>query len=205
MEVTTSSKQVEQSMASLRDSLLTAIKAHESAPRFDASRESERLRIFRRMLEDAVGLGKTAVANEAKLLVVFQGWKKANGDAAPIFRKAEEHFHNKAMAESRPRAKDFYKKSELWYAARAARAELRARSTVPTDFTEQVANVKGMLAATEDVLGFVKADPFYLEEVADEGEDLRAFFNAFTSVEQVLDDWTKKLVEDLEAEQPVKP
>jgi hypothetical protein len=200
-----SAQQVQGRLARIRQAIEQAIAAHERAPDFDAVSESQRLIHFERLLAEAVRLGERATADEVALRRSFELWKKTSGDAATFFREAEIHFRSKADEEPYPRAKAMYQKTADWYAARAARHELRSRLVVPSDFGEQMQELRAMTAASKELLTWVRNDEYYLGDGAGIEADLAAFLSAFSAVGDVLSGWTEKLVEDMAEPEPGAP
>jgi len=200
-----SAEQVQEQLTRLRQVIEQAIAAHERAPAFDPARESQRIGAFERLLAEAVRLGERATADEVALRQRFEIWQKASGAAAGFFREAENHFRDRADRESFPRAREMYAKSADWYAARAARHELRSKFVIPSEFGEQMQELRAMTAACRELLTWVHNDAYYLEDGAGIGSDLAAFLSAFSAVNDVLDTWTEKLLEDMEEPEEPEP
>ncbi|WP_126727271.1 hypothetical protein [Tautonia sociabilis] len=192
-----SAQQVQGQLTRIRQAIEQAIAAHERAPAFDPVRENHRIRYFERLLAEAVRLGEQATADEVALRRSFETWKKASGAAATFFREAEAHFRAKAEQEPYARASSMYAKTADWYAARAARHELRSQLVVPSEFGEQMQELQAMTAASRELLTWVRNDEYYLEDGAGIEADLAAFLSAFSAVGDVLSSWTEKLLEDM--------
>ncbi|MDG3008464.1 hypothetical protein [Paludisphaera mucosa] len=189
------------SIPRLAGAIRDLVQRHEQAPEFEVPAEADRLKLFRQLLEEVVKLGRTALAAEDELVAAFMGWAKASVEAAPVFRKAEKHFHDRAAsAPPDGHARKLYAKAEAWYGARAARCEIRGKMSVPTNFQDQMAEVKDMVEAAEDLLSFVKKDEDMFKDQAGQGEELTTFLRSFTTVEEVLASWTETLVKDLRPE-----
>lgn len=193
-----STKALAASAESLRDRILEAIAAHEKAPSLDTAREAERLRLFERLLTDVVTLGGIVTTDEAKFRADFARWQKAGGEAAPVYRQAESEFHRLALEAEFPEEKALLEKASTWYAARAARLEIRSQTVIPTEFDTEIRRIRKMTAACEVLQRYVRIDPHFMDNDEDFKARLTAFMTAFRGVGNVLDQWTKKLLEDME-------
>ncbi|CAN0500232.1 unnamed protein product, partial [Phaeothamnion confervicola] len=151
---------------------------------------------FKETREQTVRLG--SLIDEARITKAFEEWKGASARAAPYFRKAESIFRNRAAEEEEQIARALYQKGEIWYAARAARAEADAVVKLSSEVQGAMKRYSAMKKACELLLEFVRKDPYFELRNADHMDQLKDFHVAFSAVEEVLELWTRSILKGME-------
>ncbi len=195
-------EQAKRSLISNQETLQTnmraLLQAHEKAPGLDLAKEAERIQLLVYMLDRAVERGEAVTRDVAAFKASFEQWHRVTQEAAPVYREASEFFRKKAAESAFPQEKSLHLASSKWYAARAARAELRAAMTLPGEFSTEVERVRAMTGAIKLLRDFVVKDRNYFDTDNDFNESVSEFMAAFQGVKNILDEWSSKLLEDLE-------
>jgi hypothetical protein len=195
-------EQAKRSLISNKETLQTTMRAllqaHEKAPAWDLAKEAERIELFIPMLDRAVERGDAVTRDVAAFKTSFEQWHRVTQEAAPVYREASEFFRKKAAESAFPEEKSLHLSSSKWYAARAARAEVRAAMTLPGEFSTEVERVRAMTGAIKLLRDFVVKDRNYFDTDNDFNKSISEFMTAFQGVKDILDEWSSKLLEDLE-------
>ena len=130
---------------------------------------------------------------------MFTKWVQTSGAAAQVYREAEASFRKAAEEAPYPETREFHETVAAWYAARAARVELRAQATIPTDVSSELERIRSLTEALRMLNSYVSEDPEFLK-TSDEAlhRNLQAFLQSFHTVSELLDQWTAQILDELE-------
>lgn len=173
-------------------------------PRLDQLQEQEKIAALVVFLENLIKTGENALRDEAGFVAAFSRYALLVGKASVIFRKAAEHFRDKATAAKFPENREMYMEIARWYEARAERHDREGGAELPVTLEMEKEKLVEMLEVVRHFRLTLMSDPTFLAK--DEALDLKAFRSNYGKLNDVLKSWRQQLQGNVEQlNPPVSP